>query len=124
MVKYNDAALDRVFAALADPTRRGILAALAAGSGPVSELAQPFGMSLPGFVKHLRVLEDAGLVAREKTGRVVTCELSAAPLREPLGFAALTNLGLDQWPVLKNPVIHDRKQTVPRASCKVFFGVN
>jgi DNA-binding transcriptional ArsR family regulator len=81
MVKYEDPALDRVFAALADPTRRGVLDRLSGGSLPVTELAAPHEMSLPGFIKHLRVLEDAGLIAREKEGRVVSCELSAAPLK-------------------------------------------
>ena len=85
MVKYRHAALDAVFAALADPTRRGILESLAGGAdGPgvaVSKLAAPHDMSLPGFMKHLRVLEDAGLVARSKEGRVVSCELSAAPMK-------------------------------------------
>ena len=81
MVKYEEAVLDRVFSALADPTRRGVLNTLAGGSLAVSELAAPSGMSLPGFMKHLRVLEDAGLIAREKEGRVVSCELSAAPMK-------------------------------------------
>ena len=81
MVKYEDPVLDRVFAALADPTRRGVLESLSGGSAAVSELAAPSGMSLPGFMKHLRVLEDAGLIAREKEGRVVSCELSAAPMK-------------------------------------------
>src|SRR5688572_24124197 len=81
MVKYEEAVLDRVFSALADPTRRGVLDSLAGGSLGVSELAAPHGMSLPGFMKHLRVLEDAGLIAREKEGRVVSCELSAAPMK-------------------------------------------
>jgi DNA-binding transcriptional ArsR family regulator len=69
MVKYEDPALDAVFAALADSTRRGILESLSSGGahGPgvaVSELAAPHDMSLPGFMKHLKVLEDAGLVTR------------------------------------------------------------
>src|SRR5258705_9818053 len=81
MVKYEEPVLDRVFSALADPTRRGVLESLAGGSLGVSELAAPSGMSLPGFMKHLRVLEDAGLIAREKEGRVVSCELSAAPMQ-------------------------------------------
>jgi len=81
MVKYEDPVLDRVFAALADPTRRGVLESLSGGSAAVSELAAPSGMSLPGFMKHLRVLEEAGLIAREKEGRVVSCELSAAPMK-------------------------------------------
>jgi DNA-binding transcriptional ArsR family regulator len=73
--------LDRVFSALADPTRRGVLESLAGGSLGVSELAAPSGMSLPGFMKHLRVLEDAGLIERSKEGRVVSCELSALPMK-------------------------------------------
>jgi DNA-binding transcriptional ArsR family regulator len=81
MVNYVDPALDRVFSALADPTRRGVLESLAGGSLAVSELAAPSGMSLPGFLKHLRVLEEAGLIARSKEGRVVSCELSAAPMK-------------------------------------------
>ena len=81
MVKYEAPQLDRVFSALADPTRRGVLERLSGGSLAVSELAAPHGMSLPGFMKHLRVLEDAGLIAREKEGRVVSCELSAAPMQ-------------------------------------------
>src|SRR5687767_5721118 len=80
MVKYQDPALDRVFAALADSTRRGILESLSEGELAVSELAAPHDMSLPGFMKHLRVLEDAGLIERTKEGRVVSCELSAAPM--------------------------------------------
>jgi DNA-binding transcriptional ArsR family regulator len=82
MVKYSDDALDTVFAALADPTRRGILETLSHGADlAVSELAAPHDMSLPGFLKHLRVLEDAGLIERSKEGRVVSCELSAAPMK-------------------------------------------
>jgi len=82
MVKYSDAELDSVFAALADPTRRGILESLSNdGDLAVSELAAPHDMSLPGFMKHLRVLEDAGLIARSKEGRVVSCELDAAPMK-------------------------------------------
>lgn len=81
MVKYSDDELDAVFAALADPTRRRVLETLAGGSLPVSELASPHDMSLPGFMKHLHVLEEAGLIDRAKEGRVVSCELSAAPMK-------------------------------------------
>jgi DNA-binding transcriptional ArsR family regulator len=88
MVKYEDPVLDRVFSALADPTRRGVLESLAGGSLPVSELASPHGMSLPGFMKHLRVLEDAGLIAREKEGRVVSCTLSAQPMKDAADWMA------------------------------------
>src|SRR6187431_935694 len=83
MVKYQDPALDAVFAALADSTRRGILESLSSGTGvAVSELAAPHDMSLPGFLKHLRVLEDAGLVTRSKEGRVVSCTLEAQPMKQ------------------------------------------
>jgi len=73
--------LDRVFGALADPTRRAILARLAQGDASVTDLASPCDMSLPAVVKHLRVLADAGLVASEKSGRVRQCHLDPAPLR-------------------------------------------
>jgi DNA-binding transcriptional ArsR family regulator len=92
MVKYQDEQLDAVFAALADSTRRGILEQLSGGAhGPgmaVSELAAPHDMSLPGFMKHLRVLEDAGLVERSKEGRVVSCELSAKPMKAAAAWMA------------------------------------
>jgi DNA-binding transcriptional ArsR family regulator len=81
MVKYSDDDLDTVFAALSDRTRRHVLQSLAAGDRQVTELANEHEMSLPGFMKHLRVLEDAGLIARSKEGRVVSCELSAQPMQ-------------------------------------------
>jgi DNA-binding transcriptional ArsR family regulator len=82
MVKYSEDDLDTLFAALSDRTRRQVLQSLAEGERQVSELANAHPMSLPGFMKHLRVLEDAGLIARTKEGRVVSCELSAAPMQE------------------------------------------
>jgi len=75
-------ALDRTFAALADPTRRAIIAQLERRSHSVSELARPLSMSLPAVMKHLSVLSDAGLVTRVKTGRTVACTLRAAPMAE------------------------------------------
>ncbi|MET0677939.1 MAG: metalloregulator ArsR/SmtB family transcription factor [Bradyrhizobium sp.] len=85
MVKYQDAALDRTFAALSDPTRRALLARLGdRESLSVSELAQPFAMSLPAVMKHLDVLSDAGLIAREKTGRTVACRLTAEPMEQAM----------------------------------------
>jgi DNA-binding transcriptional ArsR family regulator len=85
MVKYQDATLDRTFAALSDPTRRALLARLVERDAiSVSELAQPFAMSLPAIMKHLDVLSDAGLVTREKTGRVVACRLSAGPMEQAM----------------------------------------
>ena len=82
MVKYSDDDLDTLFAALSDRTRRHVLQELSEGDRAVSELAVEHEMSLPGFMKHLGVLEDAGLIARTKEGRVVSCELSAAPMKE------------------------------------------
>jgi DNA-binding transcriptional ArsR family regulator len=74
MVQYQ-ATVDRAFAALADPTRRAVLERLGAGSATISELAEPFGMSLTGMKKHIRLLEDANLVVTAKIGRARTCTL-------------------------------------------------
>jgi DNA-binding transcriptional ArsR family regulator len=74
--------LDAVFAALADPTRRAIVAHLAKGEASVSDLAAPFDMSLPGVTKHLAVLERAGLVTGRKVGRVRRCRLVPRRLRD------------------------------------------
>jgi DNA-binding transcriptional ArsR family regulator len=73
--------LDAVFSALADPTRRAIVVRLAEGEASVSELAQPFEVSLPAVTKHLAVLERAGLLEHHKRGRVRRCRLVAAPMR-------------------------------------------
>lgn len=73
-------ALDDTFRALSDPTRRAVVQALGRGPASVSELAKPFEMALPSFLQHLKVLEDCGLVATRKTGRVRTCILRAEPL--------------------------------------------
>jgi DNA-binding transcriptional ArsR family regulator len=87
MVKYRDQTLDRTFAALSDPTRRALLARLVdRESLSVSELAQPFTMSLPAIMKHLDVLSDAGLIAREKTGRTVACRLTAQPMEQAMDW--------------------------------------
>jgi DNA-binding transcriptional ArsR family regulator len=74
--------LNRTFAALADPTRRAILARLAAGEASVGELAEPFDMSLPAVSKHLKVLERAGLIARGRERQWRPSRLEAGPLRE------------------------------------------
>ena len=74
--------LSSTLAALADPTRRAILARLAAGESSVTELAKPFRMSLPAVSKHLKVLERAGLIARGRSAQWRPCRLDAAPLRE------------------------------------------
>ena len=75
MVQYSPT-VDRAFAALADPTRRAVLERLGTGSATVSELAEPFGMSLTGMKKHIRLLEEAELVTTEKIGRVRRCALA------------------------------------------------
>jgi DNA-binding transcriptional ArsR family regulator len=74
--------LSTTFAALADPTRRAILARLASGEVSVSELAEPFDMTLPAVTKHLNVLERAGLIARGRDAQWRPCRLQAAPLKE------------------------------------------
>src|SRR5215211_3612519 len=74
--------LSNTFAALADPTRRAILAKLALGECSVTELAEPFEMSLPAVSKHLRVLERAGLIARGRTAQWRPCRIEAGPLRQ------------------------------------------
>jgi DNA-binding transcriptional ArsR family regulator len=82
MVKQqlNSQQLDATFAALADPTRRAILARLAAGDASVNELAEPFDMSQPAISKHLRVLERAGLISRSREAQRRPCRLEAKPL--------------------------------------------
>ena len=73
MVQYSQ--VDRTFAALADPTRRSVLERLGRGQATITELAEPFGISLTGMKKHVRVLEEAELVTTEKVGRVRQCDL-------------------------------------------------
>ena len=82
MVNYYQDPLDFTFAALADPTRRAIVQRLAAGSTTVKELAKPFHVSLPAISKHLRILEQAGLLSRQKEGRLHHCHLKPVPLQE------------------------------------------
>lgn len=82
MVKYSPTTLDRTFAALADPTRRQILAQLAQGDRCVTRLARRYAMSLPAVSKHLRVLEKAGLLRRRRYGRVHEMQLQARPLKQ------------------------------------------
>jgi DNA-binding transcriptional ArsR family regulator len=74
--------LNTTFAALADPTRRAILARLASGDASVTELAEPFDMSLPAVSKHLKVLERAGLIARSREAQWRPCRLQPAPLKD------------------------------------------
>ena len=82
MVKYSPTSLNRTFAALADPTRRRILAHLARGDRCVTDLARPHAMSLPAVSKHLRVLEKAGLLRRRRYGRVHQLKLEAKPMQQ------------------------------------------
>src|SRR4051794_12106489 len=82
MVKYSHGSLNRTFAALADPTRRRILADLAISDRCVTELARPYSISLPAISKHLRVLERAGLLRRRRYGRVHEIKLQATPLKQ------------------------------------------
>jgi DNA-binding transcriptional ArsR family regulator len=92
--------LDRVFHGLADPTRRAVLGKLSNGPAAVSELAEPFNMSLPSFLQHLDVLENCGLVKSRKAGRVRTYRLTPQPLRIAEGWLekqrSLWNRRLDQ----------------------------
>jgi len=88
MVTHAFQALDKVFAALANPTRRAILERLAHGDTSVSALATPFAMSLPAISKHLRVLEQAGLIARTKDGRVHRLRLVVQPIRDAAAWMA------------------------------------
>lgn len=80
------ARLDRVFSALADPTRRAILARLARGEAKVGDLAAPFRMSQPAITRHLKVLERAGLLAREIDGRVHRCRLVPRPMEDAVDW--------------------------------------
>lgn len=105
----NTAGLDRVFGALADSTRRSILARLAEGEATVGQLAEPFDISRPAISKHLRVLERAGLVRRTPEGRMSRCELEAGPIQDAAEwvdrYRRFWETQLDQ---LKRYVEHDR----------------
>ena len=82
MVNYISGQLDLTFSALGDPTRRAIIQRLASGRATVKELASPFRISLPAISKHLKILEQAGLLTRTKEGRTHHCELNTMPLKE------------------------------------------
>src|SRR3989337_396115 len=82
----DDEVLNATFAALADPTRRAILARLASGGATVTELAEPFSMSQPAISKHLKVLERAGLVSRRRDAQRRMCRLEAKPMRDATGW--------------------------------------
>jgi DNA-binding transcriptional ArsR family regulator len=87
MVKHQTSPIDRTFSALADPTRRAVLLRLKEEPGlSISELARPLSLKLPGMMKHLDVLSDAGLITRTKTGRTVAVTLAAGPMREAMAW--------------------------------------
>jgi DNA-binding transcriptional ArsR family regulator len=88
MVNNSPEHLDRVFSALADPTRRAILERLSRSEASVTELAAPFEMSLPAISKHLRILEHAGLIVRERQGRIHHMRLSAAAMKDAAEWIA------------------------------------
>jgi DNA-binding transcriptional ArsR family regulator len=94
MVQYPQ--LDRTFAALADPTRRGILERLGRGSATISELAEPYGISLTGLKKHVRVLEEAELVTTEKVGRARECNLGPRRLDDAEEWMQMYRRMLDE----------------------------
>jgi DNA-binding transcriptional ArsR family regulator len=85
---HNQSGLDAAFAAIADPTRRGILEQLGRRDASISDLAESFGMTLTGIKKHVRVLEDAGLVTTAKAGRVRTCRLGPRRLDHETAWIA------------------------------------
>ncbi len=88
LAKRRADSLDTIFAALADPTRRAIVERLSRGEASVGELADPFDMSLAAVSKHLSVLEDAGIIARRRDGRVRYCELREEPMRAAIQWIA------------------------------------
>src|SRR6476661_3281380 len=101
MVKYQASPIDRTFSALSDPTRRGVLLRLKDEPGlSVSELARPFSLKLPGMMKHLDVLSEAGLITRSKIGRTVSVNLSAGPMQEAMAwlerYESLWTVSLDR----------------------------
>ena len=88
MVNYFAPTLDLTFNALSHPIRRGILTQLARGAASIKDLARPFNISLPAILKHIGILEKAGLVTTSKEGRVKTCQLNAAPMQEAVEWLA------------------------------------
>jgi DNA-binding transcriptional ArsR family regulator len=94
MVQYPQ--IDRTFAALADPTRRAVLEQLGGGPASITELAEPFGITLTGMKKHVRLLEDAGLVTTEKVGRTRRCALGPRRLDDVRDWIDLYRRMLDE----------------------------
>lgn len=100
MVNYSSRSLDLAFGALSHPIRRGILARLATGEATVAELAEPYKVSAPAITKHLRILEDAGLLSRRKQGREHHCKLEERKMKDAARWIeeqrALWNQRLDR----------------------------
>ncbi len=116
--KSDTARLDAVFTALADPTRRAILARLAEGEAPVNEIAAPFAMSQPAVSRHLRVLEHAGLVERAVDGQRRPARLKAGPMAEAADWLATFRQfwtgSFDQLDALLEDLKHENRQTGDR----------
>lgn len=114
-LRHGQHRIDRVLAAISDPTRRAILERLARGPARISDVAEPFAMSLTGFCKHVRVLERARLVRRTRRGRDNTLQLSPEPLREVarwvLNYEHFWNAHLDR---LESFFVQERKKEKPR----------
>jgi DNA-binding transcriptional ArsR family regulator len=110
--------LDATFAALADPTRRAILARLAEGEASVNELVEPFAMSQPAISKHLRVLERAGLITRHRDGKRRPCRLRAAPMAEADGWLEAYRLHWEQQFQRLDAVLADLQSDAPRRPTK------
>jgi len=103
--------LDTTFHALADPTRRGMLASLALGDKSIGELAGPFSMSFAGASKHVKVLEGAGLVRRRKHGRQQICSLQAGPLAEAQGWLRKwESFWTDRLDALETAIARDKEK--------------
>ena len=117
-IHQNADRLSATFAALADPTRRAILARLALGETSVNELAEPFEISLPAVSKHLKVLERAGLVARGRDAQWRPCRLEAAPLQEANawleGYRRFWEQSLDRLEVYLRKLQKEEKKRVRR----------
>jgi DNA-binding transcriptional ArsR family regulator len=113
------ARLDATFAALADPTRRAIIARLASGEASVSELAKPFAMSQPAISKHLKVLEHAGLITRGRDAQRRPCKIEATPLQEANAwlerYSAFWAASLDRLELMLD---EEQAKPAPRKSAK------
>lgn len=105
-----DEQLDAAFSALAHPTRRAILAQLAKGTASVNALAEPFEMSLPAVSKHIRVLENAGLISREKDAQFRLCTLETKPIREISSWTEQYRHIWDARFDMIDSLLHDRKE--------------